>query len=686
MTVIAYSATDASKSDQYSLECLGPNDHGLYNPLVSWLEFRNTYEDLLVLEFNSASYVKHRSSALIAPGNSERVFFVFDPGQSASEIREFAVQVTEKKKQNTIKITFLLNPNWNIIATDFDISRDGYSFMNPSMIKLRIPLWGKTLEFGGYCHGMAETSALYYNYHSRLTPSETPPSLTASTYELPWEDGELAEEVRRRIEVHFWRQFVTPAARESLRMLLGKVDPDTQYNELEIALSHNEPIIVMMRFGIAFACHSVVAYKVVDTSRFKYVILYDNNVPYQEYGDPFAMFPYISYDSISKTFRFVSSLEEDDGDLYSWVAVEPIPLFGWVLVFTCPITVKITDSQGRTVSTTGINEIPDAQVITADEIKVFYLPLQDCYSIEIEGVSTGEMSFTNAVTFGERTLISSITDVPIMKGTRAYTQLDLSRNENIMAIDYNGDGTVDEVRSPDVFTVNITGNTPVGIDVEVPFPEEGVIVSFDHVSLAGHTSVATSMELPFEPPSGIEFLRKFYRCDTTAQYTGLITIQVSYDDTGLSRDQEEKLRLFRIADEGLATDITTNLDTQKNLITGRTDSLSYFGVGYSLGVVPPGKVVNHGPNPVPPEGCIFWLNLPDDAVEATLKIFDVDGALLASIPLDLTADRYPETGRWIPQDNQGRPLGTGLYLYLVEIVHADGTVTRSPVQKMVIQR
>ena len=96
--------------------------------------------------------------------------------------------------------------------------------------------------------------------------------------------------------------------------------------------------------------------------------------------------------------------------------------------------------------------------------------------------------------------------------------------------------------------------------------------------------------------------------------------------------------------------------------------------------------VRHGPNPIPPEGCIFWLNLPDDAVEATLKIFDVDGALLVSIPLDPTADRYPETGRSIPQDAQGRPLGTGLYLYCVELKHADGSVTCSPIQKMVVQR
>jgi uncharacterized repeat protein (TIGR01451 family) len=98
------------------------------------------------------------------------------------------------------------------------------------------------------------------------------------------------------------------------------------------------------------------------------------------------------------------------------------------------------------------------------------------------------------------------------------------------------------------------------------------------------------------------------------------------------------------------------------------------------------QFIKVGPNPVPPEGCIFWLNFPDDVVEATLKIFDVDGALVVSIPLDPAADRYPETGRWVPQDAQGRLLGTGLYLYCVEIKHADGTITYSPVQKMVIRR
>ena len=131
---------------------------------------------------------------------------------------------------------------------------------------------------------------------------------------------------------------------------------------------------------------------------------------------------------------------------------------------------------------------------------------------------------------------------------------------------------------------------------------------------------------------------------------------------------------------------TLQIDDDGNGIFERTITAGSEISGEDFGVVPNKQLVNYGPNPIPPEGCIFWLNLPNDAVEATLKIFDIDGADLMSIPLDLTADRYPAAGRWIPEDNQGRLLGTGLYLYLVEIKHADGTVTYSPVQKMVIER
>ena len=97
-------------------------------------------------------------------------------------------------------------------------------------------------------------------------------------------------------------------------------------------------------------------------------------------------------------------------------------------------------------------------------------------------------------------------------------------------------------------------------------------------------------------------------------------------------------------------------------------------------------LITHGPNPIPSQGCVFWLNLPDDTLAATLNIFDIDGAGLVDIPVDPTANRYPQTGRWLPQDDQGRLLGSGLYLYVVEIKHTDGTTTYSSIHKMVINR
>ncbi len=98
------------------------------------------------------------------------------------------------------------------------------------------------------------------------------------------------------------------------------------------------------------------------------------------------------------------------------------------------------------------------------------------------------------------------------------------------------------------------------------------------------------------------------------------------------------------------------------------------------------ELISYGPNPVLSQGCVFWLNLPDDTLGATLKIFDIDGAELLGICLDPSVDRYPQTGRWLPQDDQGRLLGSGLYLYVVEIKHTDGATTYSFIHKMVIGR
>jgi len=105
-----------------------------------------------------------------------------------------------------------------------------------------------------------------------------------------------------------------------------------------------------------------------------------------------------------------------------------------------------------------------------------------------------------------------------------------------------------------------------------------------------------------------------------------------------------------------------------------------------IGSVSPEALINHGPNPVPPEGCIFWLDLPDDASEATLKVYDVDGRPLDEANISSAQGRYPTTGRWQPRDANGHKLGSGYYMYRLKVDHTDGSITWSDIQKMVVER
>jgi len=93
-----------------------------------------------------------------------------------------------------------------------------------------------------------------------------------------------------------------------------------------------------------------------------------------------------------------------------------------------------------------------------------------------------------------------------------------------------------------------------------------------------------------------------------------------------------------------------------------------------------------GPHPVPAEGAVWWYSFPSDAVAATLTLFAVDGTPLYSAEVDPGTGRYPAAGRWEPRDAQGRLLGSGLYLLLVQVRHEGGQVSRCPVVQVVIDR
>jgi MYXO-CTERM domain-containing protein len=154
-----------------------------------------------------------------------------------------------------------------------------------------------------------------------------------------------------------------------------------------------------------------------------------------------------------------------------------------------------------------------------------------------------------------------------------------------------------------VDTVTCLPNTPTGTAVSVSLlggttsGVGGVDVTFADVSAPGSTSVTGSNTGP-PPPTGFQVVGLsgapfFYDINTTATFTGPITLCVHYDETGLTPAEESGLRLMQDDGSGFV-DRTTSLDTTANIICGSAPSFSTWAVMLEQGFPPPGPPVVGG--------------------------------------------------------------------------------------------
>jgi len=130
----------------------------------------------------------------------------------------------------------------------------------------------------------------------------------------------------------------------------------------------------------------------------------------------------------------------------------------------------------------------------------------------------------------------------------------------------------------DVYLVKVSPwtNTPVGSNVTVSL--ESGTVTFPTVNESGVTTMTISTENPVEPtPSDFYVIESnFYDITTTANYSGLITIGISYDESQVGN--EESLVLFHWNGSEWE-DVTTYVDTVENIVYGQVTSLSPFFIG-----------------------------------------------------------------------------------------------------------
>jgi hypothetical protein len=122
-----------------------------------------------------------------------------------------------------------------------------------------------------------------------------------------------------------------------------------------------------------------------------------------------------------------------------------------------------------------------------------------------------------------------------------------------------------------------TGFTPTGENVQAT-PMPGLTVTFAGVENSGITTMTTSTS-GISPPTGYAIVGVagqpiYYDITTTAAYSGLINVCISYDETQVV-GAEVDLKLMHEVDN-LWVDITTSVDTENNKIYGMTTTLSPF--------------------------------------------------------------------------------------------------------------
>jgi ABC-type transport system substrate-binding protein len=119
--------------------------------------------------------------------------------------------------------------------------------------------------------------------------------------------------------------------------------------------------------------------------------------------------------------------------------------------------------------------------------------------------------------------------------------------------------------------------TPTGTNVQVS-PAENAKITFHNIAAEGVTTLKVT-----QPPS-TEFVSVLCNdLETTASYTGDITIQFAYDSTGLSLEDEQSMKIWLWNETSLTwIDITIYVDTANNIIYGVTPHLSMFGITRSI--------------------------------------------------------------------------------------------------------
>jgi len=402
------------------------------------LEGRTTNPLLLQLDLNEPNH------EIIAPDYArivDKYVYIsvfFDLNLTTSSIREITIGIKSKETGENVNLTFKLPDFSSLITTNFHIWRDGYNFVN----------WWEGSE--GYCWGMS-TSSLFFHLKRLDLPDEY-----EYTYQIPKDEASpiiryFQKNAEKDLdeEKHEWNW--------GLDFKLH-INESKEYENLVISLKSGKPsCIVLWEYLPTFpyvvpdpnSTHAVVAYKVVEDEDKAYIYIYDPNYPYK--SSDVTSYRVCIYNKTTEEFHYKW---ESGKEFLAFYSVSPSEIYLTneknVISIDCPVNATITDQYGRIIADNGTNEIPNASMLITNEIKTFYLPADLTYSVDIDAYDAGIFNFTRISPVGNDISITKFENISVTESTKASVEIVPNVTNYTMSIDYNGDGEIDEEKSPDV--------------------------------------------------------------------------------------------------------------------------------------------------------------------------------------------------------------------------------------------
>ena len=227
---------------------------------------------------------------------------------------------------------------------------------------------------------------------------------------------------------------------------------------------------------------------------------------------------------------------------------------------------------------------------------------------------------------------------------------------------------------PLIDNVRLTqANTPTGplvtvSPVDATTGTTPVDVTFNNVTGAGLTTLTTGPSGPSLPAHFLLGNSMYYNINTTTSYTGLITIDIHYNEADLTVP-ENTLRLLHW-DKSLTpdgwVDITTSLSTVQNTIRGQTTSLSPFAIGAgsvtAVGATPSTFALHQNiPNPFNPTTTITY-DVAAGGAHVSIAVYDAAGRLVRM----LVAEQQSAGSHgvvWDGRNDAGATVSSGVYFY-----------------------